>query len=289
MSSFEDGRHVYFIFREAAIEYTNCGKAVFSRVARVCKNDEGGSHKFRNRWTTFIKARVNCSIPGEYPFYFNEIQSTTGLIQDSNGDQVIYAVFTTPSNSIPGSAICKFTLADITNSFAGTFKGQSSSNSNWLPLPPSSVPSSRPGQCYNQSSNLSESSLHFIKNNCLMDKAVHSRPTLPVFIATGEEKKLTKIAVHCGVKDLEGNMYDILYAGTTTGGVMKILINLKSPDKKMSQVLEQFQVFNTTEPVLHIQIFLFLPSKCSSFSHPNIPLPFIFTCLFRLSKLSCFF
>ena len=40
---------MYFFFREAAVEFMNCGKAVYSRVARVCKNDEGGSHKFANR------------------------------------------------------------------------------------------------------------------------------------------------------------------------------------------------------------------------------------------------
>ena len=32
----------YFLFfREIAVEYMNCGKAVFSRVARVCKRDTG--------------------------------------------------------------------------------------------------------------------------------------------------------------------------------------------------------------------------------------------------------
>lgn len=77
---------------------------------------------------------------------------------------------------------------------------------------------------------------------------------MPVFITTGEEMKLTKIALHGGVRDLDGNMHDILYAGTTTGVVMKILISSKNPDKKMSQVLERFQVFNTTDPVLHIHI-----------------------------------
>ena len=37
--------HVYFFFREGAVEHINCGKAVFSRVARVCKNDAGGPNK----------------------------------------------------------------------------------------------------------------------------------------------------------------------------------------------------------------------------------------------------
>ena len=49
-------------------------QSVFSRVARVCKNDAGGAHKFRDKWTTFLKSRLNCSVPGERPFYFDEIQ-----------------------------------------------------------------------------------------------------------------------------------------------------------------------------------------------------------------------
>lgn len=28
-------------------------------------------------WTTFLKARLNCSIPGEFPFYFDEIRKFT--------------------------------------------------------------------------------------------------------------------------------------------------------------------------------------------------------------------
>ena len=55
VGSLEDDDHVYFFFREAAVEFMNCGKAVYSRVARVCKNDEGGSHKFANRLTSILK------------------------------------------------------------------------------------------------------------------------------------------------------------------------------------------------------------------------------------------
>lgn len=40
----------------------------------MCKNDKGGPHQFGDRWTSFLKARLNCSVPGEYPFYFDEIR-----------------------------------------------------------------------------------------------------------------------------------------------------------------------------------------------------------------------
>ena len=36
---------VYFFFREVAVEFSNCGRVVHSRVVRVCKNDLGGDHK----------------------------------------------------------------------------------------------------------------------------------------------------------------------------------------------------------------------------------------------------
>lgn len=47
VSSFPYNGHVYFLFRETAVEYINCGKAIYSRVARVCARDNGGPHKFR--------------------------------------------------------------------------------------------------------------------------------------------------------------------------------------------------------------------------------------------------
>lgn len=50
------------------------GQAVFSRVARICTNDRGGPLLLRNTWTSFSKARLNCSFPGEFPFYFDEIR-----------------------------------------------------------------------------------------------------------------------------------------------------------------------------------------------------------------------
>jgi semaphorin 6 len=57
----------FFFFREPAVEYINCGKAVYSRVARVCKHDKVGPHQFGDRWTSFLKSRLNCSVPGTTP------------------------------------------------------------------------------------------------------------------------------------------------------------------------------------------------------------------------------
>ncbi|CAB1327564.1 unnamed protein product [Coregonus sp. 'balchen'] len=60
ISVYEVGLFTYFFLRENAVEH-DCGRTVFSRVARVCKNDVGGRFLLEDTWTTFMKARLNCS------------------------------------------------------------------------------------------------------------------------------------------------------------------------------------------------------------------------------------
>ena len=64
VGSYEIGDYVYFFFRETAVEYMNCGKTIYSRIARVCKKDTGGKNILLQNWATFLKARLNCSIQG---------------------------------------------------------------------------------------------------------------------------------------------------------------------------------------------------------------------------------
>ena len=129
VTQFETKDFVYFIFRETATEVMNCGKAIYSRIARVCKNDQGGSPVLKNQWTTFLKARLNCSIPGEFPFYYNEIQSAVYV----ESEEMVYATFTTGSNSIAGAALCNFNMTSIEQAFMGDFKYQSNAASTWSP------------------------------------------------------------------------------------------------------------------------------------------------------------
>ncbi|OQR78231.1 semaphorin-5A-like [Tropilaelaps mercedesae] len=119
IASFEVGPFVYLFFREDAVEYLGCGRAVYSRVARVCKDDPG-SDLHKHSWTTFLKARLNCSLPGNIPFYFNELQSVDYLPEQ----ETFFAAFTTGENSIYGSAVCTYTLKDIENVFHGPLTGK---------------------------------------------------------------------------------------------------------------------------------------------------------------------
>ena len=66
-------------------------QTVYPRVARICKSDSGGNFLLQHNFISFMKARLNCSLPGDYPFYFDELQSTY-FMEDQ---QLVYAIFST--------------------------------------------------------------------------------------------------------------------------------------------------------------------------------------------------
>ena len=75
-----------------------CAQVMVSRVARVCKKDLGGSQRvLEKQWSSFLKARLNCSVPGDSHFYFNLLHSTSPVIR-MHGRDIILGVFSTPAN-----------------------------------------------------------------------------------------------------------------------------------------------------------------------------------------------
>ncbi|XP_065333543.1 semaphorin-1A-like isoform X3 [Cloeon dipterum] len=247
VNSFAYKDYVFFFFREIAVEYINCGKAMFSRVARVCKHDKGGPHQFGDRWTSFLKSRLNCSVPGDYPFYFDEIQSTSDVIEGEYGgaaNQLVYGVFTTPSNSISGSAVCAFSMQDVMQSFEGQFKEQETMNANWLAVQTQKVPEPRPGGCVNDSRTLPDLTVNFVKNHALMDKPVPSFFGQPVVIRVSMQYRFTQIAVDAQVETADGKKYDVLFLGTDNGKVIKTLnaASFDSDSNVSPVVVEEIQV-----------------------------------------------
>ncbi|XP_060088654.1 semaphorin-6B isoform X1 [Heteronotia binoei] len=220
--------HVYFFFREIAIEFNYLEKVVVSRVARVCKNDMGGSQRvLEKQWTSFLKARLNCSVPGDSHFYFNVIQSVTDVFQ-LDGRPVVLAVFSTPTNSIPGSAVCAFDMAQISSVFEGRFREQKSPESIWTPVPEELVPKPRPGGCatpgmrYNSSSFFPDEILNFVKTHPLMDESVPSLGNTPWIIRTMTRYQLRKIVVDPAAGP--GKNHTVVFLGSDTGTVLKFLI-----------------------------------------------------------------
>ncbi|XP_042279544.1 sema domain, transmembrane domain (TM), and cytoplasmic domain, (semaphorin) 6E isoform X1 [Thunnus maccoyii] len=251
LHAIEYGNYVYFFFSEIAVEYTTLGKVVFSRVARVCKNDNGGSPRVLERyWTSFLKARLNCSVPGDSFFYFDVLQSLTNVLQINHRPAVL-GVFTTQANSITGSAVCAFYMDDIEKAFSGKFKEQRNSESAWTPVPEEQVPKPRPGCCagegsaaaYKSSTTFPDDTLTFIKSYPLMDESVPSVNDRPYFTRTTSRFKLTQIAVDTSAGPNKN--YTVVFLGSDNGHVLKILASTEGTNASFStQLLEDIDVYN---------------------------------------------
>ncbi|XP_039522142.1 semaphorin-6A-like isoform X1 [Pimephales promelas] len=248
------GQFIYFFFREIAMEYNSMGKVVFPRVARVCKNDRGGSQRvLEKQWTSFLKTRLNCSIPGDSHFYFNILQAVTDVIH-INGHDVVMATFSTPYNSIPGSAVCAYDMAEIALAFTGRFKEQKSPDSTWTPVPEEKVPRPRPGVCagtsgekFKVSNEFPDETLNFIKVHPLMDEAVPSIANRPWFLKTMVRYRLTRIAVDNAAGPHRN--HTVVFLGSERGIVLKFLAKMRSGFLNDSLFLEELSVYN--------------PDKCS--------------------------
>uniref|UniRef100_A0A8C8IWM7 Sema domain-containing protein n=1 Tax=Oncorhynchus tshawytscha TaxID=74940 RepID=A0A8C8IWM7_ONCTS len=249
------GDFIYFFYREIAMEYNTMGKVVFPRVARVCKNDRGGSQRvLEKQWTSFLKTRLNCSIPGDSHFYFNILQAVTDVIH-INGRDVVMATFSTPYNSIPGSAVCAYDMAEVANAFMGRFKEQKSPDSTWTPVPEDKVPKPRPGCCagtpslekYKVSNEFPDDTLNFIKQHPLMDEAVPSIANRPWFLKTMVRYRLTRISVDNAAGPYRN--HTVVFLGSEKGIILKFLAKMNSGLLNDSLFLEELNVYN--------------PEKCS--------------------------
>uniref|UniRef100_G3PF75 Sema domain, transmembrane domain (TM), and cytoplasmic domain, (semaphorin) 6Bb n=1 Tax=Gasterosteus aculeatus aculeatus TaxID=481459 RepID=G3PF75_GASAC len=250
VSAVEWGPHIYFFFREIAMEFNYLEKVVVSRVARVCKRDLGGSQRvLEKQWTSFLKARLNCSVPGDSHFYFNLLHSTSPVIR-MHGRDIILGVFSTPANSIPGSAVCAFDMEQLAGAFEGRFKEQKSPESIWTPVPDEVIPKPRPGGCavqgsrFNSSNSFPDEMLNFVKTHPLMDEAVPSLGRRPWIVRTMVRYQLNKIVV-----DTEAGPHrnqTVVFLGSNRGTILKFLI-MPNQDNTVTNshvFLEELEGFN---------------------------------------------
>uniref|UniRef100_A0A8C4ZA85 Semaphorin 7A (JohnMiltonHagen blood group) n=1 Tax=Gadus morhua TaxID=8049 RepID=A0A8C4ZA85_GADMO len=116
-----ENEKIYIFFREKNSDSSPEADPWVTRVARVCKVDEGGSKRFfQNTWTSFLKARLVCGYPKE-SLYFNHLLDVYVLHADNWRDSRVYALFTSSWNS---TAVCVYSMADIDDVFEkSNFKG----------------------------------------------------------------------------------------------------------------------------------------------------------------------
>lgn len=203
-----DNDKIYMFFREKNSDTSPEAEHWISRVARVCKVDEGGSKRFfQNKWTSFVKARLVCGFQEE-SLYFNRLQDIF-VLHDRNdwNNTRVYAIFTSSWNS---TAVCIYTIGMIENVFENsTFKGYDGE-----------IPSPRPGTCVPNSGSLPLATVRIVKDHPEMADWVHSvHSKAPFYVSS---YNYTKIVVD-RVQGADNKLYNVLLLTTDSGKVHKVL------------------------------------------------------------------
>ncbi|XP_021237064.1 semaphorin-4D isoform X2 [Numida meleagris] len=243
---------IYFFFTEVSVEYEFVGKLMIPRIARVCKRDQGGLRTLQKKWTSFLKARLICTIPDKN-LIFNIINDVFILKSPTLKEPVIYGVFTPQLNNVGLSAVCAYNLSTVEEVFSKGKYMQSAtveqSHTKWVRYN-GEIPNPRPGACINNearalnfmtSLNLPDKTLQFVKDHPLMDDSVTPVGDRPRLVK--RDVKYTQIVVD-RVRALNGTIYDVMFISTDQGALHKAI----SYENGM-HIIEETQLFPNFEPV----------------------------------------
>uniref|UniRef100_A0A671YS20 Sema domain, immunoglobulin domain (Ig), short basic domain, secreted, (semaphorin) 3B n=1 Tax=Sparus aurata TaxID=8175 RepID=A0A671YS20_SPAAU len=245
-----DDDKVFFFFRETAVEAQGLGKSTYSRIGQLCRNDMGGQRSLVNKWTTFLKTRLICSVPGAdgSDTYFDELRDVFLLQTRDRKNPLVYTVFSTSSSVFKGSAVCLYSMNDIRRAFLGPFAHKEGPNYQWVPFQ-GKVPYPRPGMCPSKTFGSFESTkgfpddvIQFARHHPLMYNPVYPMSRRPVFVRTNVDYSFTQIAVD-RVSAADGQ-YDVMFIGTDKGTVLKVINVPKESWNNMEELLlEELEVF----------------------------------------------
>uniref|UniRef100_A0AAQ6ABZ3 Sema domain, immunoglobulin domain (Ig), short basic domain, secreted, (semaphorin) 3B n=1 Tax=Amphiprion ocellaris TaxID=80972 RepID=A0AAQ6ABZ3_AMPOC len=256
-----DDDKVFFFFRETAVEAQGLGKSTYSRIGQLCRNDMGGQRSLVNKWTTFLKTRLICSVPGAdgSDTYFDELRDVFLLQTRDRKNPLVYTVFSTSSSVFKGSAVCLYSMNDIRRAFLGPFAHKEGPNYQWVPFQ-GKVPYPRPGMCPSKTFGSFESTkgfpddvIQFARHHPLMYNPVYPMSRRPVFVRTNVDYSFTQIAVD-RVSAADGQ-YDVMFIGTDKGTVLKVInVPRESWNNMEELLLEELEVFKDASSIINMQI-----------------------------------
>uniref|UniRef100_A0A3B3DA11 Sema domain, immunoglobulin domain (Ig), short basic domain, secreted, (semaphorin) 3H n=1 Tax=Oryzias melastigma TaxID=30732 RepID=A0A3B3DA11_ORYME len=254
---------VYVFFTERAQEAEGAaGKVLYSRVARVCKNDIGGQRSLVNKWSTFQKARMVCSVPGPdgLQTHFDQLQDIFILNGKDKKNPLIYGLFTTSSDILNGSAVCVYRMEDVVRAFKGNFLHKEGPQYKWAEFT-GKVPYPRPGTV-SYHPKLSSPD-NFLIGLCISQENVLPLGERPLLVRVGINYKFSKLLVD-RVEAVDST-YDVLFIGTDSGLVLKAIHLPREHGQSQEVTLEQMQVFQHRAPVTAMTLskkkWLFVGSK----------------------------
>ncbi|KAL6458472.1 hypothetical protein MHYP_G00337020 [Metynnis hypsauchen] len=251
---------LYFFFREKASEMGQTPMAQ-SRIGRICLNDDGGHCCLVNKWSTFLKARLICSVTGAdgIETHFDELRDVFIQKTQDTKNPVIYGVFSVSGSVFKGSAICVYSMADVRMVFNGPFAHKEGPNYQWIPYQ-GKIPYPRPGTCpggtftpnMKSTKDYPDEVINFMRNHPTMYNAVYPVHKRPLVVRTNVDYEFTTITVD-QVAAADGN-YEVLFLGTDRGTVQKVIVLPRDDLQTEELVLEEVEVFRVPTPITTMKI-----------------------------------
>uniref|UniRef100_A0AAY5KSH4 Sema domain, immunoglobulin domain (Ig), short basic domain, secreted, (semaphorin) 3bl n=1 Tax=Esox lucius TaxID=8010 RepID=A0AAY5KSH4_ESOLU len=252
-----DNDKVYFFFTEKAMEAGDREGAIHTRVGRVCANDAGGQRVLVNKWSTFIKARLVCSVPGPHGIdtHFDELEDVFLLRGKDEKNPDVYAIFSTISNVFQGFAVCVYSMADIREAFNGPFAHKEGPDYQWGPYE-GRVPYPRPGvvsTIFGSTKDFPDAVLQFARGHPLMWRPVYPAMRQPLLVKANVPYRLKQIVVDR--VEADDGQYDVMFIGTDIGTVLKVIALRSGNSLDTEEVtLEEMQVFKVQTPITSLDI-----------------------------------
>ncbi|XP_036817452.1 semaphorin-4E-like [Oncorhynchus mykiss] len=247
-----DDDKVYMFFSEEAMEFDLPAQIRVSRVARVCKGDLGGQRTLQQKWTSYLKVRLDCPVPLE-PSLPAIIQDIFLLKDQDWRKSVFYAVFSPQTTTSDLSTVCAFSVVDIGKVFSeGRYMTPVTmeSETRWV-THTGEEPVPRPGTCMTNavrdlgivhSLDLPDKTLQFVRDQPLLDGAVPPLTGGPLVLQRGA--KLSVIVVD-RVMAVDGEIHHVMFIGTEEGTVQKV-VQYAAGD---TVIIQETRVFQTLEPI----------------------------------------
>nr|XP_033814961.1 semaphorin-3C [Geotrypetes seraphini] len=252
---------VYFFLKERLTDNSGTTRQIHSVVSRVCPNDVGGQRSLVNKWSTFLKARLLCSVMEEdgTETSFDELENVFLMETENPRNTLVYGIFTTSSSVFKGSAVCVYHLSDIQTVFNGPFAHKDGPNHQLIPYQ-GRIPYPRPGTCpggaftpnVRTTKEFPDDVVTFIRNHPLMFNAIYPIQKRPLLIRTGTHYKYTTIAVD-RVNAADGR-YHVLFLGTDQGTVQKVVVLPINNSANGELILEELEVFKNHAPITTMKI-----------------------------------
>uniref|UniRef100_A0A8D0BQP1 Semaphorin-3D-like n=1 Tax=Salvator merianae TaxID=96440 RepID=A0A8D0BQP1_SALMN len=259
-----DDDKVYFFFRETAVEAGQWERRrIHARVARVCKNDAGGKRSLINRWSTFLKARLVCSVPSLQgtETHFDQLEDVFLLHTRNAQNPLVYGLFTVSSGIFSGSAVCVYSLAAIRAAFNGPFAHKEGLDYQWVEYK-GRIPYPRPGTCpsatyeplLQSTKDFPDDVISFMRTHHLMWEPIYPLHWKPVLIKVNVPFQIQQLLVDR--VETEAGPIDVLFLGTDKGKLLKVGIAGVGSQDTQEISLEEISISKMPSAILDMQFSL---------------------------------